>query len=299
MRLTYFPFPKACLTLSRYWDLPYNNFNYSYVDHALSQGYHTFSYDRLGIAKSSHGEPKNEIQLFLEIEALAQLTRKLRKGELPGVDTHPEMIVHVGHSFGSALTYAMTAKYPDISDAIALTGFSMNATYLPYFLAGANFHQAKLDPVVSKRAAHDPSSKYASGYLVSANANSNEFLFFYPAHFDPGMLAFAEKSKQPASVGELLTVGSLPMKSNFEGPVFVITGSNDLPFCGGDCLSTGGASSSIPAAAKAVFPSAKKFTTVIQPNTGHGLNMHYNATAGYKKLSSFLKAEGFAPRGHD
>lgn len=285
------------LTPCRYWDLPYNNFNYSYVDHALSQGYHTFSYDRLGLGKSSHGEPKNEIQLFLEIEVLAQLTRMLRDGTLlrKGVHPHPEKIVHVGHSFGSALTYSMSAKYPDITDAIALTGFSMNATYLPYFLAGANFHQAKLDPVISKRAEHDPSSKYGLGYLTSGNVNSNEFLFFYPAHYDPSMLAFAEKSKQPVSFGELLTVGSLPTKSNFKGPVLVITGSNDLPFCGGDCLSTGGVSSSIPAAAKAVFPSAKKFTTVIQPNTGHGLNMHYNATEGYRKISKFLKAEGFAP----
>lgn len=260
----------------------------------MSQGYHTFSYDRLGLGKSSHGEPKNEIQLFLEIEALAQLTKMLRDGALPGVHAHPEKIVHVGHSFGSALTYAVTAKYPDISDAIVLTGFSMNATYLPYFLAGANFQQARLDKEISSRAAHDPSSKYAPGYMASANANSNEYLFFYPAHFHPGMLDFAEKSKQPVSVGELLTVGSLPASSKYAGPVFVITGSHDLPFCGGDCLNTGGASSSIPAAAKAVFLSAKKFTTVIQPNTGHGLNMHYGATAGYQKISDFFKSEGLA-----
>ncbi|KAJ5156429.1 hypothetical protein N7492_009232 [Penicillium capsulatum] len=275
-----------------YWDLPYNNFNYSYVDHALSQGYHTLSYDRLGVGKSSRSEPKNETQLFLEIEALAELTKVVRGGNVPNVDLHPEKIVHVGHSFGSALAYAMTAEYPDLSDAIALTGFSMNASYFPLFMAGANFHQAHLDEVISKRAKTDPSSKYPEGYLTSGDISSNEFLFFTPNHFDPEILEFAEQSKQPATVGELLTVGSLPAESKFAGPVFVITGSNDVPFCGGDCLSTGGAASSIPAAAKAVFKSAKEFTAFIQPNSGHGLNFHYNAKAGYQKISSFLKSHG-------
>ena len=244
------------------------------------------------MGNSSHGEPKNEIQAFLEIESLAEITRQLRNGSLSGVQAHPEKIVHVGHSFGSTQTYALTAKYPNISDGIVLTGFSMNATYLPLFLAGANFQQAKLDPSIANRSA----KPYVSGYLTNANINSNAYLFFYPAHYDPKILAFAEKSKQPVTIGELLTVGSLPLKSEFAGPVIVVTGSNDLPFCGGDCLATGGAAPSIPAAAKAVFPSAKKFSAVVQPNTGHGLNFHYNATAGYKSISSFLASQNLSAK---
>ena len=49
-----------------YWDLPFNNYNYSYVNVAVDQyGYSTFTRDRLGIGMSDHGEPVNEIQAFL------------------------------------------------------------------------------------------------------------------------------------------------------------------------------------------------------------------------------------------
>ncbi|KAJ5105263.1 hypothetical protein NUU61_002610 [Penicillium alfredii] len=277
-----------------YWDLPYNNYNYSYVDHALSRGYHTFSYDRLGIGKSSHGEPKNEIQAFLEIEALAELTRQLRKGTVPQIHEKPAKIVHVGHSFGSTQSYALSAKYPDISDGLVLTGFSTNATYIPYFLAGASFQQARLNRQSPGNLTSRKGLDYSLGYLTSADTSNNEFLFFQPPYFDPGLLLFAEQNKHPVAVGELLTVGSLPMQSKFSGPVLVLTGSSDLPFCGGDCLATGGAAPSIPAEAKLAFPAAKPFAAHIQPNTGHGLNMHYNATAGYKYISDFLGAHGLA-----
>ncbi|KAH7409126.1 hypothetical protein BKA64DRAFT_388116 [Cadophora sp. MPI-SDFR-AT-0126] len=55
-----------------YWDLPYNDYNYSYLNVATDKyKYCTSSFDRLGIGNSSHGEPLNEIQAFLEIAATA------------------------------------------------------------------------------------------------------------------------------------------------------------------------------------------------------------------------------------
>ncbi|KAJ5100302.1 hypothetical protein N7456_006354 [Penicillium angulare] len=275
-----------------YWDLPFNNYNYSYVDYALSRGYHTLSYDRLGLGNSSHGEPKNEIQSFLEVEALAQITRLIRNGSVPGINQKPSKVIHVGHSFGSAQTYALSAKYPDLSDALVLTGFSLNASYNSLFLAGANFQQARLNRAVVDR----KTSNYSLGYLTNANSGNNEYLFFYPEHFDPKILAFAEQTKQPVTVGELLTIASVPSGSEFTGPVFVIDGANDLPFCGGDCTATGGTATSIAAGVKLAFPSTKAFSAYIQPNTGHGLNLHYNATAGYKQIADFLQQHGFGKK---
>ena len=82
---------------TRYWDLSYNNFNYSYVDVATDKyGYCTLSYDRLGIGNSSHGEPLNEIQASLEIASLAELTTMLRKGTFPGVTQAFDKVTHVG-----------------------------------------------------------------------------------------------------------------------------------------------------------------------------------------------------------
>ena len=257
-----------------YWDNSYNNFNYSYVDIATDQHkYSTLSYDRLGIGNSSHGEPLNEIQSFLEIQALASLTTMLREGKFPGVNKTFNKVVHVGyvepassadanqnqvaytcyrHSFGSAQSYALVNLYPKISDAIVLTGFSMNSSFTGYFGAGANFVQANLnqpfrfgnvsiasaqmllsmyglqDAVVGL--ASTQSLNYPTGYLTNANINSQQYLFFLPPYFDQGILEMGEATKQPVTPGELLTLGSLPMINAFAGPVLVVTGSKSLKF---------------------------------------------------------------------
>lgn len=226
----------------------------SYIDNAVDQnGYCTLSYDRLGIGESSHSEPKNEIQAFLEIEALAALTRMLRNGTLPTVDQAFSRVVHVGHSFGSAQTYSLAAMYPDLSDGIVLTGFSLNTSFSPFFEAGGNFQQAYLNQPIrfgTESAAMAVQSflqtyalsdlvapfdvttamsySYPPGYLVSSNANALQYLFFLPGYFDTGLLYNGESTKQPVTVGELLTLNSAPKMIKFGGPVLVITGCKFL-----------------------------------------------------------------------
>lgn len=258
----------------RYWDLSYNDFNYSYIDTAVdTYKYNTLSYDRLGIGASSHGEPLNEIQSFLEVAALAELTTMLRNCTFPGITTPFEKIVHVGHSFGSAQSYSLVNQYPDISDGIVLTGFSMNSSFVGYFQSGANFVLANLnqpfrfgnasfatgDAILSSifsnlnvsssvlqsiinnygltdlTAGLSPRQKvpYANGYLTNSNADAAQFLFLLPGHFDPMLGTLGEMTKQPVTLGELLTLGSLPMSNAFRGPVMVFTGcefSSLLPF---------------------------------------------------------------------
>jgi hypothetical protein len=107
--------------------------------------YCTLNYDRLGIGKFSHGEPLNEIQSYLEIVALYQLTQMLRNGTYPGVNYAFKRIVHVGHSFGSAQTYALANVYPNATEGIVLAAFSMDSAYLGFFPAGANFMLANFN----------------------------------------------------------------------------------------------------------------------------------------------------------
>ena len=212
-------------------------------------GYCTLSYDRLGIGESSHGEPKNEIQSFLEIAALASMTNMLRDGTLPTVTQGFARVVHVGHSFGSAQSFALAAMFPNISDGLVLTGFSANASFAGYFVAGGNFQQAELnqplrfgtpataiavesflqnyallDLVAPLDVTTAMSYGYPRGYLASGNVNALQYLFFYAGYFDTNLLYFAESTKQPVTIGELLTLGSVPMMSTFGGPVLVITG---------------------------------------------------------------------------
>jgi pimeloyl-ACP methyl ester carboxylesterase len=244
----------------------------------------------------------------------------LRNGTLPCINhTGFDKIVHVGHSFGSAQSYALAAMYPSISDGLVLTGFSMNASFVGYFAAGADFQLANLNQplrlgsgniaaglnyltqtygLTDLLAGLDLTSvqalDYANGYLVNSNVNSQQYLFFLPGSFDTGILYYGEQTKQPVTQGELFTLGSLPMMNTFAGPVLVFTGVADLPYCGGDCLATGGALPSVPAGVEMNFPNATAFEAYIQPGSGHGLNFHYNATGGYKYINKWLGSHGLA-----
>jgi hypothetical protein len=120
--------------------LSFNSYNYSYINVATDQcKYCTLSFGRLGIGNSSHGKPLNEIQIVIEIAVTAQLTQMLRNGTFPGVNQTFNKVGHVGHSFGSAQTYDSASMYPNITDGIVLTGFSMNGSFISAFAAEGNF----------------------------------------------------------------------------------------------------------------------------------------------------------------
>ena len=72
----------------------------------------------------------------------------------------------------------------------------------------------------------------------------------------------------------------------------------DFIFCGGDCTPIGNPAMprrSIPGEVARAFPAAKAFKAYIQPNTGHGINLHYNSTGAYKVMQEFLIAHGLRP----
>ncbi|KAF2034324.1 alpha/beta-hydrolase [Setomelanomma holmii] len=333
-----------------YWDLDYNNYNYSYVNTALAAGYSTLAIDRLGIGNSSHGDPFNEIQAQAEVEALNAVTLKLRSGEIQEISAAYEKVIHVGHSFGSVQSFWLSALYPNNTDGVVLTGYSTASMFLPYIVAGWNLHSARLNqPLrlgnasnegVRKLAAQYKADKdivsslqfildtagvdlpsqdvwdivattevldlitgynksvtplnYPSGYMASSDLTALQFAFLYPGNYDVGLALQGEQTKQPVTTGELLTIGSAPMTSPFTGPALVVTGQHDIPFCGGNCYGQvpNSTAANIPAGVKAGFPAASAFEAYIQPNTGHGLNFHYNATAGYQVIQDWLASNG-------
>jgi pimeloyl-ACP methyl ester carboxylesterase len=336
-----------------YWDLPYNNFNYSYVETAVRNGYATLAIDRLGIGNSSHGDPFNEIQARAEVEALNAVTLKLRHGEIPGIKQAFKKVVHVGHSFGSIQSYWLSSLYPNNTDGLVLTGWSARGDFLPTSIGAWNFQSARLnqpfrfgnssnekvkaafndylsgDKLVNglhtllqtldvNLSTHDIWNEiatttlgnliagynlsftipldYPSGYLAHSSLQGNQFVFYLPGHFDLSLALLSEYTKQPVTVGELLTIGTAPPSSSFKGPVFVFTGEQDQPFCGGDCFESETAAS-IPAEAAKMFPNAAKFEAYIQRNTAHGVTAHYNATAGYEVVQGWLKGNGLGPKG--
>ncbi|KAI8957659.1 alpha/beta-hydrolase [Daldinia sp. FL1419] len=258
-----------------YWDFPAHSYNYSYANAALARNYSVFFFDRPGIGESSHGDPVSEIQSNLELAALYTLTTKLRRGAIRGVDTRYNKIVHVGHSYGSAQTYGLTAMHPDdgTSDAIALTGFSQGLVqYVGNFLFGGNFVLA--------------GKGYAPGYITSGDVSAIQSNFFAPNNFDPAILAATYATTAPIAVGELLTIGGLTtMNNSFTGPVFVITGERDGAFCGGNCYVS---KPSIPEQTGNSFTNKSSFEAFVVPGSGHGLNLEYTAQTTYSKIFDFF-----------
>lgn len=290
-----------------YWNLAYNNYNYSYVNQAVDKyGYSTFAWDRLGIAGSSHGNAVDEIQAALELDALKVLTMMLKTGGIKGLPKSFDTTVHVGHSYGSQETYALTAMYPGISDCIALTGFSQNGSFALRFDYGGDYILANTVPAMSD---------YPDGYMVNGDQRGIQADFLAPNEFDPGMLAFLAKNPQPITVGERLSGSYLEAAAinKFAGPVHIVTGERDLPFCGGNCSAAPTGYTSIPATSIKSFPDAKKFevtigkslqcgkrllwlTANVVPKTGHGLNFQYTWPTSYGSVLEFLVQNGCEPK---
>ncbi|ROT43240.1 alpha/beta-hydrolase [Sodiomyces alkalinus F11] len=272
-----------------YWDYPVNNWNYSYTKVAVDDyGYSTFTWDRLGIAESSRGEPINEIQSWLELAALEKLTNMLRAGEVDGLeDKHFRKIVHVGHSFGSIMAYSMTASNRCISDGIVLTGFSHMGAYMPYFLFAGTFVRAN---------SLAPLADYGDGYIAPAVVSAAQTNLFAPGMYDPEVLNIAFERGQPAAVGEFLTLGMRAGEpSSFNGPALVITGDRDLPFCGGDCSASGdsGLDSLLDLSAE-FLSQASPFEAYVVPGAGHGMGFEYSHAEVTGKILDFLVQNGLA-----
>lgn len=258
-----------------YWDFAPG---YSYVDYAVEQGYATFSYDRLGVGQSATPDPLTTVQGPLEASIANQLALMLRSSAF--ANTNFTSVIGVGHSFGSAITQSVTHSHPSTFDAAILTGFSTNQSAIAPFLTSLNLEIASINQPYRF-------STLNNGYLVSYSAVSNQYGFFRAPNFSPLVLAAAEASKGSVTFGELFTQAAIAgVASNFTGPVAIVNGDADLPFCYGNCSYP---MNKAEAAISMLYPAASANATYLAPLTGHGLNLHYTALDAYKFIGSFLK----------
>ena len=115
-----------------------------------------------------------------------------------------------------------------------LSMYGLNVSAPSINVAGYNISAATVQTVLNMYSLTDyvaglapplmPALNYVNGYLTNTNIGANQYLFFFPGHFDPGALLAGENTKQPVTVGEVLTLSSIPKMNAFAGPVLVITG---------------------------------------------------------------------------
>ncbi|RDW65108.1 hypothetical protein BP6252_10759 [Coleophoma cylindrospora] len=277
----------------RYWDLELESDTYSYVRAAVKAGYSILTYDRLGTGLSDKPDAYNIVQAPLQVEILKSLTILARNGELTKAAkphfadglavSNFTKIVHIGHSFGSTVTNALQAQYPELSDGAIQTSWLVNEHLGAFGQAAFGYEYAR---------ENDPMkfNDRGSGYIVVGTKNSFQQLFLAKALLDPKMLDYGNSIKQPGTVGEgaptELIIG-LPV-IDFKGPVQLFLAEHDLPICDGDCKGV----YNVTQLKNSSFPKASALEVYIQPGAGHGLTLHKNATAGYQVMFDFLGSNG-------
>lgn len=279
---------------SRYWDVPIDPAQYSYVYNALEAGYSVLTYDRLTTGQSDKPDGYVTAQGATEVEILRGITKMARSGEIYdhiggfAGKTKFESIVHVGHSFGSFITNALLALDGTLSDGAILTGF------IPTSHAGLLATTQGLDFART----NDP--KFADrpdAYIVPARDIDVQTGFFSAlanktlgiGGFDPALLELANNTKQPGTLAEFATLPLLTLygpAEEFTGPVQFMEGEFDYIICGGDCHDWD------QAAIDATWVNAKDVEVYLQPGTGHGMPMHRNANTAFQVTFDFLARNG-------
>ena len=166
------------------------------------------------------------MQIPVEVEILVGLTQLARNGKLISSskvssgttmpELQPSKVVHVGHSYGSSLTASMLAQHGNLSDGAILTGFLINTQLNTVDVAHFDHEFARQ---------HDPVrfGEYPSGYFVLTTESDIQKLFFRKGGFEPELLTYTERNKQPETVGEYASEGTSTLSPalEFTGPVLV------------------------------------------------------------------------------
>lgn len=255
-----------------YWDFPYADGYYSYVDAATAAGYATFDVDRIGDGNSSH-PPSTDVTLTAGAIALHDAVTALRTGT---VNAHPfQHVIMVGHSLGSAEAWIEAARYHDV-DAVIITGALHQINPNLAALAQADVYPAVDDPKFADSGL-DP------GYLTT-RPGTREALFYDPATANPAVVALDEADKDTDTVGELdglFALESEPVSeqpsSQVNVPVLVVVGADDNIFCTDVAAYNCANAASVQSYESQYYPAAAHLRVVVIPDTGHDLALSTTA----------------------
>jgi alpha-beta hydrolase superfamily lysophospholipase len=256
----------------QYWNFPYGDGYYSYVDAATAVGYATFDVDRIGVGSSSH-PPSAEVTLAAGAVALHDAVTALRSG---AVDGHGfANVIMVGHSLGSFETWTEDAAYHDVN-AVIITGALHQLSPAAEPRATADLYPAVDDPKFA-------GSGLDPGYLTS-RPGTRESLFYDPATANPAVVAIDEATKSTLTIPELdgliatlAEPAAQQPSSQVNVPVLIVAGAEDNIFCAGVTAYNCASPASVRAYESQFYAAAPSLTVVTIPETGHDLALSTTA----------------------
>ena len=254
-----------------YWNFPYANGHYSYVNAATAAGYATFDIDRVGDSRNRH-PPSAELDLNAGAMALHDAVTALRSG---AVDGHAfQHVITVGHSIGSSEVWIEAARYHDV-DAVIIAG-ALHAISPDIAAFGTGLYSAADDPTFA-------GSGLDSGRLTTL-PGTRESLFYGSAAADPVVVAAGEASKDTATPAELGGAEQFLAGPPAQQPscqvtvsVLVAVGKDDNLFCAGATAYKCASTASVSSFESQYYAPAAHLRLGVIPGTGHDLALSTTA----------------------
>jgi pimeloyl-ACP methyl ester carboxylesterase len=276
---------------SRYWDWQQQASTYSYTKRALAAGYATFAVDRLGAGRSTRPAAAALMNLTTGGEALHQVIRKLRNGQITG-ERGFSNVIWVGHSMGSAQAWVEAEPYPADVDAYVITGF---AHHIDLSKAGPllnAFYPAAFDDKFKGKIV-DPD------YLTTIPGQRG--IFYDTTTADPAVIQQDEILKDVTSVAELnqsigLAAGTPPETAPSRAinvPTLIVLGATDVSLMTTctepdplDC------SDEIVTDEAPYYGPQADLDAVVAPG-GHDVNLHPSAPGVYTQILNWIGSADF------
>jgi pimeloyl-ACP methyl ester carboxylesterase len=256
---------------------PFEPGTYSYADALMKAGYAVFTFDRIGIGRSSHPAGAS-VTIDANAFVVHQLVQGLRTGS---IGTAFQRVVLVGHSLGSITSLAEASAYHDV-DGVVLTGLSHAVTS-----STANtlqFAKANQDPRFAGQNLDDDYLTTPPGTRLSA--------FYYAPVTDPQVVALDEATKETVTTAELTTFAPTLAPATslaIHVPVLIVNGQFDQLVCGAGFAICANAAALAVAEAPFFAPEAC-LQTVVTPQSGHDLYLEPSAPVTYAAIRAWSDA---------
>lgn len=264
---------------SLYWDFPFDNGHYSYVNRTLAANRATFNFDRIGTGESS--KPLSAAITFQsEVYTMHQAIQWLK------ANRNYNDVTSIGHSVGSVVAIQEAAVYKDVS-RLVVTGFLHSPSFKVITTLGTGFQPAALDPQFA-------GAGLDLGYITTIPGQREKA--FYSPSADRAVVAYDDANKDIISLVSLqgvvahgLAPALLNNSRNVTVPVLTIAGDQDIlcgpPIVGVDCSSD----ETVKTYEQSYYPNAENLTAKVILNTGHNLPLHPSADESFNAIDEWIK----------